>query len=119
MTGTLFDLPSAPVDERTASLLALVAGDPVHADDRRRVLEAIQRTARDDMSDRVDPNKVRYLLTDAHGNSTVYPAVVGAVVQALARRGVLTPDGWVVTTGSRSGNNGRPARRYRWTGGAL
>lgn len=116
---TLTGIPSAPVDDRTASLLALLEGDPIHSDDRRRVVEAIQQAARDDMFDRVDPNAVRALLTDEHGNSTVYPACIGAVVQSLARRGVLRADGWVVTTGSRSGNNGRPARRYRLTGGAL
>ena len=107
-------LPSAPVDDRTASLLALVSGDPIHAEDRRRVVEAIRQAAAID-SNVVDPNRLRWLLTDIYGNSSVYPNVIGAVVQALAKRGVLTPDGWVVTTGSRSGNSGRPARRWRYT----
>jgi len=107
-------IPSAPVDDRTASLLALVSGDPIHAEDRRRVVEAIEQVAAD-FNNEIDPNVLRSWLTDEHGNSTVYPNVIGAVIQALAKRGVLTPDGWVVTTGSRSGNSGRPARRWRYT----
>jgi len=78
------------------------------------VVEAIRQAAAID-SNVVDPNRLRWLLTDIYGNSSVYPNVIGAVVQALAKRGVLTPDGWVVTTGSRSGNSGRPARRWRYT----
>lgn len=105
---------AAPVDHGTASLLNLIAGDPIHADDRRRVVEAVQQVAAD-FGNVIDPNALRAYLTDRHGNSTVYPPVIGAVVRTLAVRGVLTPDGWVVTTGSRSGNSGRPARRYRYT----
>lgn len=112
MSDTLFDLPSAPVDDRTASLLALVAGDPIHHDDRRRVIDAILDTARTD-GGRVDPNRLRAALTDRHGQSLVYPPVIGAVVAALRHRGVLTEIGWTATTGSNSGNNGRPARVHR------
>jgi uncharacterized alpha-E superfamily protein len=108
---------AGPVDARTASLLALIDGDPIHADDRRKVVEAIQQVAAD-FGGIVSPNHLRVLLTDRRGNSTVYPNVIGAVVRTLAARGVLTFDGWVVTTGSRSGNTGRPARRYRFHGGA-
>lgn len=103
--------PSAPVDARTASLLALVSGDVRHADDRRRIIEAIQQTAAEH-DGWVDPNRMRALLTNEHG-STVYPAVIGAVVHALRQRGVLVDAGWTVTTGSRSGNTGRPARLHR------
>lgn len=101
---------AAPVDERTASLLALVDGDPVHAIDRAVIVGAIVQTARDH-GGLVDPNQLRVLLTNEHG-SVVYPAVIGAVIASLRHRGVLREAGWVVTTGSRSGNSGKPSRRY-------
>ena len=109
---TLFDaIPSAPVDDATASLLALVGGDRIHADDARTVVEAIRRTAAENAGT-VDPNRLRRLLHNEHG-CIVHPPVIGATVAALRHRGVLEPTGWVVTEGSTSGNNGRPAPTYR------
>lgn len=102
----------APVDQTTASLLALIDGDPIHAADRARVINAIIATADAD-NDRIDPNQLRRRLTDGNGQSTVYPATTGATVNALAVRGVLVSIGWTTTEGSTSGNNGRPARVRR------
>ena len=109
---TLFDaIPSAPVDADTASLLALIRADRIHADDCATVVAAIQRTAAENAGT-VDPNRLRVLLHNEHG-CIVHPPVIGATVSALRHRGVLEPTGWVVTEGSRSGNDGRPARTYR------
>lgn len=111
-TPTLFDaIPSAPVDDDTASLLALIGTDRIHADDCATVVDAIIRTARMNAGT-VDPNRLRALLHNAHG-CIVHPPTIGATVSALRHRGVLEPLGWVVTEGSTSGNNGRPARTYR------
>ena len=110
---TLFDTPHAEqVDAHTADLLALIGGDPIHADDRRTVIEAIERTARDHAG-HVDPNELRALLW-RDGGCVVYPAVIGATVAALRHAGRLVEDGWVITQGSRKRNNGKPARAYRW-----
>lgn len=113
VTPSLFDLPSAPVDKQTASLLALIASDRIHADDARTVVEAIERTA-SEHAGTVDPNRLRLLLHNAHG-CIVHPPVIGSVIAQLKHAGVLEPIGWVVTEGSRSGNDGRPARSYRLT----
>ena len=106
-------IPHAPVDPRTAALLDLIAGDPRHEDDRAEIVRAILETARENAG-RVDPNVLRAKLTNEWG-STVYPACIGATVNALARRGVLRFDRWVITEGSETGNNGRPARSYTLT----
>lgn len=100
-----------PVDAKTASLLALIAGDPIHATDRATVCDAIIATAGANHG-LVDPNRLRALLTDTDGQSRVYPAVIGAVVCALRHKGVLAFAGYVDTTGSRSGNTGKLARSY-------
>lgn len=111
---TLFDEPTAaPVDEDTASLLELVAGDPLHERDRAIVLAAILETA-SEHDGRVLPNELRALLHNEHG-STVHPPVIGATVNALKRAGRLVfRDEWQVTEGSTTGNNGRPQRVYHW-----
>lgn len=107
-------IPSAPVDADTASLLALISSDRIHADDARTVVEGIVETCRHN-DGVMDPNMLRAWLRDEWGGCMVYPPIIGATVQALSRKGVLKPSGWVVTTGSTSGNNGRPARSYRLT----
>lgn len=109
---TLFDVPSVPVPDDTANLLQLIAGDPIHANDRRRIVRAIVAEAHS-AGGRVDPNRLRARLADPHGQLTVYPRLVGAVVGCLARAGVLEPDGYVVSTDRAGRNAGRPARRYR------
>ena len=110
---TLFDaIPSAPVDAQTASLLALIAADRIHADDCRTVVEGITEVCR--MNDGVmDPNMLRFWLRDEeHGECIVYPPTIGATICTLARAGWLEPIGWVVTEGSLTGNDGKQARTY-------
>jgi len=112
MSATLFDVPSAPVADETAALLDLIAGDPIHERDRRVIVRAIVAEAHASAG-RIDPNRLRARLADPAGGPTVYPRVIGAVVQALAQRRVLVADGWVVSTDRRGGNAGRPARIWK------
>ncbi len=111
MTGQLSFFPSAPVDDGTASLLALLNGDPIHDGDRQRICQAIRDTALTN-NGRVNPNVVRRRLT-YNGALMVYPRIVGAVYHSLARAGVLVPDGWTVSDDRSGGNRGKPARLYR------
>jgi hypothetical protein len=103
--------PSAPVDSATASLLDLIASDRLHEDDAATVVAAIRATAAEHAGV-VNPNRVRALLRNEHG-CIVHPNVIGATYNALSRAGVLVHDGWVITEGSTSGNDGKPAKRYR------
>lgn len=101
-------IPSAPVDTDTTDTLALMRLDPRHNTDRQIIAAAVEMVA--EANDGiVDPNELRSLVT-----GRVQPNVIGAVVQGLAKRGVLEPHGFTVTTGSTSGNNGRPCRVWRW-----
>lgn len=99
--------PSAPIDEPTADTLALMDLDLTHRTDRQIILDAIETVAADG-GGLIDPNELR-----GHLFGRVEPKVIGATIQGLARRGHLEPAGWTVTTGSRTGNNGRPARVWR------
>lgn len=102
----------APVDPRTAALLALIAGDPRHAAHRATVVQAILDTAAE-AGGLVSANQYRVKLTNALGHYTVTPCVVGATVLALRRAGVLEFIDYIPTEGSRSGNSGRPTPLYR------
>ena len=104
-------IPSAPVDAHTASLLDLIDADRIHADDKATVIAAIEATAAE-ADGLVDPNALRRRLYNAHG-CIVHPNVIGTTVRNLARSGRLVFSHWVVTEGSTSGNDGRPARAYR------
>lgn len=110
-------LPSQRTDDQTVSLLDVVGTDPLHADDRRRVIEAILECARRH-GGTVNPNHVRELLTDERGDLRVFPKVVGPTYASLVAKRVLERDGWVVSDDVRGRNSGKPARRYRliaWT----
>lgn len=97
------------VDDDTASILELVAGDRIHERDRERVVEAILTAAREHDGN-VDPNVVRSQIT---GNP--YPRVIGAVYAALRRAKVLEPIGWTTSTDTAGHNAGKPVRVYRLT----
>lgn len=99
--------PSAPIDQRTADTLALIDMDLVHRTDRQIVIDAIETVAARHGGD-VDPNELR---GELHG--LVYPKTIGATIQGLVKRGRLVVTGWTVTTGSTTGNNGKPSRTYR------
>lgn len=106
--ATLFDLPTKPVDADVASLLALIAGDPIHERDREVIVQAIVDTAREG-GGLVDPNALRAKLAD----SSVFPNLLGAVTRSLSTHGVLSFVGFCETTGSKSGNNNKAGRVWR------
>lgn len=63
---------------------------------------------------RVDPNVVRARLAAL---PTPPPShIVGQTYRALRLSGHLVPDGWVTSDDVKGGNNGKPARAYRWAG---
>lgn len=103
-------IPSSPVDQPTEDTLALMRLDPRHNTDQEIILAAVEMVAAEH-DGIVDPNELRRLIT-----GRVQPNVIGAVVQGLAKKGLLEPHGFTVTTGSSSHNNGRPARVWRWLG---
>lgn len=106
----LFDedgLPSEPVDDDTAEVLQLVAGDDVHARDRQAVVEAILADGRAHGGE-VNPNRVRSLIP-----GWVFHRVVGACYHSLAAKRVIVADGWVISDDAKGRNSGRPARKYR------
>jgi hypothetical protein len=109
----LTGVPASGVDAETGSLLALMAGDPVHARDREVIVAAIVAEARIS-GGRVNLNSVRARLTHPKtGALTVTPVVVGAVIRSLAVKGALQAAGWTENTDIKSGNNGKPQRHYR------
>lgn len=103
--------PNAPVDDATQDTLNLLAIDPTHRTDRQIILDAIEMVA-DEHGGVVDPNDLRRLIA-----GRVQPNVIGATINGLAKQGRLEPTGhFVITKGSASGNDGRPARTWRWIG---
>ena len=99
--------PSAPVDQPTQDTLALMRLDPRHNTDRQIICDVIETVAARGGGD-VDPNVLRGELT-----GLVQPNVIGSTINSLARSGHLVATGWTVTTGSTSGNSGKPCRTYR------
>ena len=116
MTATQLNLLdvayAAGPDSHTVAVLALIAGDPVHARDREAIVDAIRASV--DYQGLTSSNGWRPLLP-----AWVYPRVVGATVNALTKAGVLVPTGhWVTSDDIKGRNSGRPARVYRWNGAA-
>jgi hypothetical protein len=48
----------------------------------------------------------------------VKPSRIGAFCRRAQLEGLIVADGWEVSDDTESGNAGRPARNYRWLGGA-
>lgn len=92
-------------------LLATVAADRIHTEDRATVEAAIRADAAAN-GGHVDPNRVRESLTNQYG-LTVYSRVIGATYSALRQAGVIRADGWTTSTDVTGGNAGKPARTYR------
>lgn len=114
MTETLpFDVqyPSHRVTDETTAILRLLDGDPIHRDDKARIVSAIVYAAVHG-GGYVDSNLVRSRLTNEHG-LTVYPRLIGSTYHSLAALGVLEPAGWITNEDTRGRNAGRPARRWR------
>jgi hypothetical protein len=94
-----------------ASLLDLIASDPIHRDDRAKVEAAIREDAALHFGE-INPNRVRAALTNQYG-LMVYPRVLSATYSALASAGVIEHDGWTTNTDRRGGNAGKPARLWK------
>jgi len=100
-----------PTDPDRDAVLALIAGDPVHARDRAVIVAAIRESVRPDGT--VSANDWRPRLT---GDDRVTPCVVGAVVCALVKSGVLVATGeWEWSDDTRSRNAGKPAPVWAWS----
>jgi hypothetical protein len=109
----LTGVPASGVDAETADLLALMAGDPVHARDREVIVAAIVAEAHSHLG-RVNPNSLRErLINPKTGALTVTPVVIGAVIRSLAVKGALRAIGWTECTRVKGGNGGKPQRVWR------
>lgn len=92
---------------QTATLL-LIAGDPIHAEDRAAIVAAIRSSVRPDGT--VTANAWRPNIP-----ATVYPRCVGAVVCALVKAGVLVPTHQLSESADARGRNlGKWQPIYRW-----
>jgi hypothetical protein len=111
VTAVQLDLiGTSPADAEKDAVLALIAGDRIHAHDRALIVDAIRDSVRPDGT--VTSNDWRDRLA-----GVVYSRVIGATVNALTKAGVLVPTGeWVVSDDTHGRNSGRPMRRYRWAG---
>lgn len=108
MTTQIDLLGTTPVDAERDAILDLIAGDPVHARDREVVVTAIRDSVRSDGT--VSANAWRPLVA-----GRVYSRVIGAVVHALVRAGVLVPTGQYERSTDTAGRNaGKPTTQYRW-----
>jgi hypothetical protein len=101
------------VDEDTADLLSLVAGDKIGpwADEEwSRFTQALE--AASDLNGRIDPNFLRPLL-----RGSVAPNRIGAFTNRAKAEGLIAWDGEWVTSDDREGkNSGKPTRVYRYLG---
>jgi hypothetical protein len=106
----------APTDSDTADLLDLLAethpATPSEAAEWPFFLDVLKKVA-DENDGLIDQNLTRPLL---HGQ--IAAPRVGAFFHRATRRGLIRPDGHTTTTNSTSGNGGKPARSYTWTGTA-
>ena len=104
-------------DSDQGDLLELVAKGSAAgtADDEWEFFEDALRTVAYLGAGRVDPNRLR---GEVRGN--VAPRRISAFYSRAVARDLIAPTGdWVVSTDKEGRNSGRPARVYRWTGGAL
>lgn len=106
-----------PVDNDTADLLSLVAmgSSTGSADEEWSDFVCALRVSAWGPDGRINPNVLR---EEVRGD--IAPRRIGAFVnRALARNLIETTGEWVVSDDTQGRNAGRPARVYRWIGGAL
>ena len=65
-------------------------------------------------ADRIDPGRVRAILTNQSGLLDVYGRAVGPAYTALRSAGLIRHDGWITSTDRRGGNAGKPAHACRF-----
>lgn len=101
----------SPVDDDTASLLTLVADDGHPSADFEwdEYVRALHHAA--DAEGRIDPNRLRPLVT-----GVVAPRRVGAFANRALRAGLVAYTGEYVVSDDRDGKNGgKPCRVMRLT----
>ena len=102
-------------DAEQASLLDLIDSDPIHSSDADRIKAAILADGRAH-DGRIDQNRVRRALTNNGGGLDVYPRCVGPAYNALCRKQLIKPLGYVDVNGDHAGRNaGKPAMAYELT----
>lgn len=100
-------IPSAPVDDYTASLLDLLADD---ADlEWMEYTTALRHVAR--IHGKILPNVLREFTAGA-----IKPQRIGAFTHRAIKQGLIRADGWEVSTDLRGRNSGKPARTYAYLG---
>lgn len=109
MVTDFLELPLFTEQGNHVAIQELLTCDPTHARERAAVVDAIREVALDNGGE-VNPNLVRPLIPEWVG-----PRVVSAVYGALSRRKVLVFARWGVNLDEDGGNNGKPARIYRWS----
>ena len=107
----------SPVDDETNDLLALVAMGPLApptADEEWAEFVAALRFVAQGNDGVISANAMRELIHDV-----VKPCRIGPFYSKASAQNLIVVDGWDITEGSPSGNDGKPARLYRWIGEAL
>lgn len=121
MTASWSDVfPSSPITGETAATVGIVANDWRGDEDWQRFKDACRQCTFVDPamwksgSVYVSPNDVRAYLSNTHG-LTIEPRRYSAFWHRASKGkdAFLVADGWVENTDRRSGNAGKPLRRYR------
>lgn len=94
----------------TNAICELVYGDPVNAEARQAIIDAILADARTH-GRQVDQNRVRASIP-----RWVPPRLIGATYNAMRTRNLLVRDGWTTNLDAKGRNVGKPARLYTYTG---
>lgn len=103
----------SPVDSDTTDILTLVADleHPSVDHEWEEFTRCLRHAA--DTTGHIDPNALRPLV-----RGVVAPKRIGAFTHRAKCAGLIADDGWVVSDDATGRNAGRPARAYRWLGGA-
>lgn len=103
------------VDSDAGDLLSLLADDgTLRTDDEWAEFVAALRFVAEGYAGRIPPNALRPLLREV-----VKPQRIGAFTNRAKAEGLIAWDGeWEVSDDSEGRNAGKPARVYRWIGGA-
>lgn len=106
--------PSLPITGETAATVAIVANDWRSDEDWAAFKEACRLAALERGDGLVNPNRVRWYLTNEHG-LVVAPRRLSAFwARATAKNGFMdNTSEWVVNDDHKGGNAGKPIRLRR------
>lgn len=105
------------VDPHTADVLSLVELGPLApptADDEWHHFVGALRQVAARNAGLIFPNALRPLVKEHVAHQRI-----GAFTRRALCEGLIVADGYEISDDLASRNRGRPARRYRWTGGEL